>query len=254
MLAPLAVLGGALGFDMLAYLDNSIQNFLRYFILAFPLGVLLVGALVATVQGHESAGVDASSRARTRPRQHRARLRILGVLAGVMLVLVVMIPTTVTTASAMFNPNTGRLETEQLGFVLRAHPSRADIDEKDNYGWILAMGDWFTNRHLPDGDVVVDNFPECIPPLLTTINQPKLFVIPNDRDYQRTLADPITFHAHYILEADPAAFPNTSINIEFPSLWRTGTEFTKMVHTFPSRAACPEFRLFHVLGHSNEVG
>ena len=101
------------------------------------------------------------------------------------------------------------------------------------------MGDWFTSQHLPDGDVVVDNFPECVPPLLTTISQPKLFVIPNDQDFQRTLADPITFHAHYILEADPAAFPNTAINIEYPSLWSTGAEFTKVVHKFPSRCGLP---------------
>ena len=49
-LAPLAVLGGALGFDMLAYLDNSIEDFFRYFIVTVPLEVLLVGGLVAAIQ------------------------------------------------------------------------------------------------------------------------------------------------------------------------------------------------------------
>jgi hypothetical protein len=158
----------------------------------------------------------------------------------------------VTTGAAMFNPKVGILETNQLAFIF--HPnSQTDSANKANYGWVLDMGNWFTSRHLPDGDVVVDNFPECIPPLLTTTSKPKIFVIPNDEDYQRTLADPIAFHAHYILEADPVSFPNTSINIQYPELWKTGSGFTRMVHEFPSRAACPAFRLFHVLHHSNTV-
>ena len=65
------------------------------------------------------------------------------------------------------------------------------------------MGSYFAGLHLPDGDVVVDNSTHCVPEMITTSSQPKLFVIPNDRDFQRILADPITFHTHYILEADP---------------------------------------------------
>jgi hypothetical protein len=177
----------------------------------------------------------------------------LALLAATVLVFLVMVPTTASTLKTMSNPKIAILETQQLGFIFHAHPDRADLDNKANYGWILKMGDYFTNRHFPGGDVVVDNFPECVPPLLTTVGQPKIFVIPNDRDYQRILADPVSFHAHYILEADPVAFPNTSINQQYPNLWKTGAEFTKMVHDFPSQAACPEFRLFHVLHHSNSV-
>jgi hypothetical protein len=245
VLAPLAVLGGALGFDVLAFLDNSIQQWFRYFIAVLPLEILLVGSLIAAVQA--SRPVTAEGRA------SRSGFRILGTLGSVCLVLAVMIPATVTTGSAMFNPKVGILETEQLGFIFHAHPSATDLAYKNNYPWILAIGHYFEGMHLPDGDVVVDNFPECVPPLLTTVSQPKLFVIPNDRDFQRILADPITFHARYILEADPASFPNTAINIQYPSLWSTGAQFTKVVHKFPSRDACPAFRLFEVLRHSDQV-
>ena len=250
ILAPLGVLGGALGFDVLAFLDNSIQNQLRYFVLAFPLGVLLLGSIVAAIQNPGPAAVGAP----TRIDQVRKGLGVLGALAGVVLVLVVMIPATVTSGSALFNPKIGILESEQVAFIFHKHPSPADIANEDNYGWVLAIGDWFTSRHLPDGDVVVDNFSECVPGLVTTINQPKLFVIPNDRDFQRILADPITFHTHYILEANPASFSDTAVNLAYPNLWRTGAGFTKMVHQFPSHDDCPEFRLFHVLGHSDELG
>ena len=50
MLAPLTVLGGALGFDMVSYIGNGIQDYLRYWIVALPLGVMLLGCLVAAVQ------------------------------------------------------------------------------------------------------------------------------------------------------------------------------------------------------------
>ena len=102
---------------------------------------------------------------------------------------------------------------------------------------------------------MVDNFSECVPGLVTTINQPKLFVIPNDRDFQRILADPITFHTHYILEADPGHYLGnlTATATEYPGMWSTGDGFTKMVHEFPAGGTCPEFRLFHVLHHSNQV-
>ena len=249
MLAPVAVLGGALGFDMLALLDNAIQDTFRYMILSFPLCVLLVGSVVAAIQNPKTDRID------TQVRSHRTGrgVQTLGVLASVILILMVFIPTTVTTGAAIFNPSIGRLEAAQLDFIFHSHPSKFDLGNEGNFGWVISMGDWFTNRHWPNGSVVVDNFDECVPPMLTSINQPKLFVIPSDRDFQRILADPITFHAHYILEANPAQFPNTSISLQYPPLWTTGAGFTKKVHTFPAQPTCPEFRLFRVLHHSNEV-
>ena len=82
-------------------------------------------------------------------------------------------------------------------------------------------------------------------------SQPKLFVIPNNRDFQRILADPIAFHTRYLLVPDPATNEPGQLNQTYPSLWRTGAGFTKMVHQFRAQSACPDYRLFHVLGHSN---
>jgi hypothetical protein len=248
ILAPLAVLGGALGFDVLAYLANTIENFYRYFIVAVPLEVMLVGALVAAVQ--TPGRIRAQEVPRTRSSLSRGRfLRVLG---GVMIVLVVMIPATTTTASAMFNPNIGAEQEDALGFIFHAHPTADDLLWKARYPHILALGSYFAALRLPDGDIVADNFDVCLPQLLTTISQPKVFVIPNDRDFQRVLADPITFHVHYILEANPAQVPNTSINVEYPRLWTSRSGFTKMVHNFPSRDTCPAYRLFRVLHHSDQ--
>ncbi len=231
VLAPLGVLGGALLFDLLALLNNDITNSFRYFIIAFPLGVLLVASLIAALQAPRTARLGSTTRTSRGASSSATPLRAL---AAVVLTLVVMTFTAATTASAIFNPNVGVYESVQLGFIFHAHPSQSDIKQKNNYDWILAIGDWFASRHLPDGDVVVDNFTACVPPLITTINQPRLFVIPNDRDFERILADPISFHAQYILESDPQGAAPTAVSIEYPNLWNTGAGFTKMVHQFPS--------------------
>jgi hypothetical protein len=245
MMAPLLVLGGALGFDMLAFLGNTIENFFRYWIVAVPLEVFLVGSLLAAVQAppREEKLITRSGSA---PRVFRA-------LAAIGLAIVVMLPATVTTGAAMFNPKIGSEQVDALGFIFHSHPNANDIQWKDRYPHILALGDYFAGLRLPDGDIVTDNFDVCLPQLLTTISQPKLFVIPNDRDFQRVLADPITFHAHYILEANPAQVPNTSINIQYPNLWNNGAGFTRLVRKFPSESTCPAYRLFRVVHHSGDV-
>jgi hypothetical protein len=249
VLAPLAVLGGAMGFDMLAYLDNKVFPWFRFYILTVPLEVLLLASLLAALQISRRAPVGEPAG----PRSSHPGKRAMRTLAAVSLALVVMIPATVTTAAAMFNPHIGNEESHQLGFIFHSHLSASDLGYKNFYPQILSLSGYFAGLHLPDGDIVVDNFSPCVPEILTTISQPKLFVIPNDRDFQRILADPITFHTHYILEPDPAAFPTTATNIEYPGLWRTGDGFTKRVHQFPARGTCPEFRLFRVLGHSTQV-
>lgn len=249
--APLAVLGGAMGFDVLAYLGDSVFGWFRFYIATVPIEVLLVGSLVAAIQ---TSAVDSPDE----PIRHRwayssSRSRPLSIVAAVGLILVVAIPATFTTAKAMLNPNIGREESQDLGFIFRAHPTAADIQWKDRRPQILALGYYFANLHLPNGDIVVDNSAGCVPELITTISQPKLFVIPNDRDFQRILADPIAFHTQYILEPNPAQVPISATNIEYPTLWKTGSGFAKEVQQIPSRGTCPEFRLFKVRGHTSFV-
>jgi hypothetical protein len=249
MLAPLGVLGGALAFDALAYLDNSIEDFFRYFIATVPLEVLIIGSLLAASPSLKRSQVAKPLPVRNRPVGFRALMAV----ASILLVLLTMVPATVTTTAAMFNPAIGTEETQFLGFVFHKHPSAKDLDFKARFPTILSLGDYLAGLKLPNGDIVVDNATVCIPEMITTISQPKLFVIPNDRDFQRVLSDPISFHVHYILEPNPAQTPITAENIEYPSLWSSGADFTREVHQFPARGACPELRLFKVLHHSNQV-
>jgi hypothetical protein len=249
ILAPLGILGGALAFDSLSLVSNSIENLFRYFIAAFPLEVLIVGSLVAAVPKFSTA----PPATQTKRSPSRTGRRIWLGASAVGLIFILMIPSTVTTSAAMFDPNIGVQETQFLDFIFDKHVSGPALNTKTSYATIIAMGDYITSLHLPDGSVIVDNAALCVPDMITTVARPKVFVIPNDRDFQRTLADPLTFHAHYILEPNPTTTPISAPNIQFPKLWSTGAGFAKEVHDIPSKSGCPEFRLFKVLRHPSQA-
>jgi hypothetical protein len=248
ILAPLTVLGGALGFDGLALLNNNIQPYFRYFIVTIPIEAFLVASLLARVPSSDRG------RLRLKPPAGRHATRTLLRNAGaVLLVFAVMIPAGITTAGAMFNLHLGPEELDQLGFIMKARPTQFEIEYGQRYPDVIRIGNYLANLHLPNGDVIVDNSLNCVPEIIATISQPKLFVIPNNRDFQRTLADPVSFHAQYILEAQPKNYPIDAPNIQYPNLWSSGAGFAKEVHQVPSRGTCPEFRLFKVFAHTTHV-
>lgn len=250
VLAPLAVLGGALAFDLLGYLHNSIAPWFRYFIGVIPLEILLVGCLIAAVQNPR---LVRATDAAPGPLHRSHDLRRAGTLAALGLALLLFVPSIPATMSGMMNPHIGIEENQDFGWIFAAHPNASQIDYEGRYPEILSLSSYFDALHLSNGDVVVDNAVECIPETITTSSQPKLFVIPNDQDFQRILADPITFHVQYIWEPNPAQVAISAPNIAYPSLWKTGDGFAKVVHEFPAHGTCPESRLFRVLRHTNGV-
>ena len=242
--APITVVGGGLAFDLLAYIDNSIQPWFRYFITAVPLEVILVGSLFATAPAFLRVGTAA-------PITRRARGWLWTGL-GVLTSLVFLVPASVTTPMGMANPKIGYEETGHIGFIFFKHPTPPEEAGRATFPGVVNMANWFARQHLANGQVVVDNFSHCVPNLFVISPNPRIFVIPNDRDFQRTLADPLTFHAHYILDVDPTGDGGlTAPNTSYPGLWSTGGGFAKNVHTFRAWGECPEFRLFKVIGHPN---
>ena len=247
LLAPLAVVGGGLAFDLLSYAANTIQPFFRYFITAVPLEVLLVGSLFAT-----APALIGSERSRTASKG-AARRRVMGAVA-VVVALALLLPAAVTTVRGMGNSKVGIEEVEFLGFIFHKHPSAADEEARSQYAAMLTITNYLVGKRLADGQVVVDNFSGCIPMIIAMSPNPDIFVIPNDRDFQRVLDDPLTFHAHYILDADPSGAGGlTAPNITFPTLWQRGGGFSTDLHTFPASGLCAEFKLFKVTGHPNQA-
>ena len=246
VLAPLTVVGGGLAFDALAYISGSIAEWFRYFITAVPLEVLLVGCIFSTAPALVGAA------RKFKPQPSRAR-RSLGAVAAVVGVLVLVLPSSVTTVMGMGNPTVGFEETQHLGFIFLKHPSTYDQQAPATWPAMQSITDYLAGRQFSNGQIVVDNFSGCIPQIVTMSPNPRIFVIPNDRDFQRTLDDPLTFHAHYILDVDPSGDGSlTAINILYPALWKTGAGFSKQVHSWKAQGECPAFRLFRVTQHPNQ--
>jgi hypothetical protein len=247
VLAPLAILGGSVAFDALGVIANSLQPWYRYFLASVPLSVLLIGCVVSG-----SAGVLEPIRAighRTRASGHR----ILLTLAASMFALIAVAPSLITSEQGIFAKNVQSSESEELGALLLAHPTLKDRQFRKHYAHIESIDAYIGRMHLPNGSIVADTFGECTPQIVTTVPNPKVFVITNDRDFKRVLADPLTFHAHFLLVPSPIGVGDLdALNVAYPSLYRTGAGFATFVHAFPTDGICADYRLYRVIGHPGQ--
>ncbi len=246
VLVILAIVGGGLAFDVLGFFTGSLLWSFRYLIATVPLEILLVGALLAQRPRRD----EASSAHRPYASAFRRRA---GGIAAAGIALTFIGPSIPATAAGMWNPNVGWQEMQLLGVpVFHRNLSAVERDFGQHYAHIRELSDYISNLHLPNGQIVVDNFSQCIPETIVNVSNPKVFVIPNDRDYQKTLADPLTFGAHYMLVPDPIGTnTETSTARTYPSLYQDGGGFARLVHSFHLGFDCGSFRLYRVIKHPN---
>jgi hypothetical protein len=225
ILAPLVTFGAVLVTQVGLFGLGSTFGWLRFSITAVPLTVLAAGFLLGP--------------RRRRPHSARAGWAVAG--AVLVLALVAALPTA---AGAMADPRLGREEAGLVGLL-------------PGYGWAAghggayASGDYrgfdraaryFDRRHLRHGAVVVDA--QYSFPLVLKSAHPQQFVIPSDRDFERTLADPATYRARYLLVSDGAA---DAVAASYPELRSTRrTPIAELVRTF--RAGPNHLRLYRVTG------
>jgi hypothetical protein len=259
ILGPIAVVGGGLATDVAGVVNHSIIWAFRYVITTIPLEMLLVGVILAGAaqqgtggyrhreRSHRMTGYPASA---SQPVKHWRPWLVSA--AGVLVALVALGPSVPATAAGMFNPKVGVEEVQELGYVFHHPLTKKERMDKEHFATIQAISDYLAHLHVPEGDILIDNSSECVPEVITTVPDPRIFVIPNDRDFQKLLADPLTFHVHYIM-VPPSSGPNanTATDKLYPALYATGAGFARKVHTFPSGGLCPSFRLYRVIGHPN---
>jgi len=257
VLVPIAVVGGGLVFDLAGYLTSSIIWSFRYVIATVPLEVLLVGVLLAatreqmTEMAQASAGSGSSADVPQRMREPTRRWRPWMVsAAGIAAAVVALGPSVPATAAGMFNPTVGIEELQELGYVFHHPLTEADRNDKQHFATIQSISRYLARLRLPEGDVLVDDSSGCVPEIITTVPDPRIFMIPNDRDFERSLADPLTFDVHYVMVPPSTGLNvNTATNKLYPTLYDTGAGFADEVHQFPARGLCPAFRLYRVVGH-----
>jgi hypothetical protein len=141
-----------------------------------------------------------------------------------------------------------------LGWVITGRTENADQRAKKALvPSVRHITDRIDALHLPDGAIVVDTFSPCISMILMTSARPHQFVITSDRDYERILADPPTFDAHYLLVPPPKAYGTLdAVNQEYPRLYETGAGFARKVREF-HEPGCPPFRLFRTTRSPREL-
>jgi hypothetical protein len=256
ILVPIAVLGGCLGFSLVCYLDGLLFPWLRYYVMVIPLCFFLVGYLLSppsmpTPPVHTNRARRSRSGALPPVLATAGGARRPGAMVGAAFGVVAVVAMAVswpTSALAMLNPNIGAGDTSQnLGFIFHRHLDAQDRAAKGQFAAVRAIDRYLTSLPLHNGSIVVDNDVECVPEILTSIADNKVFVIPNDRDFQQVLADPLTFRTRYLLVSSGTRNPD-SVRTAFPDLGRPDG-VTKLAHVLTAQGECPTLSLYEVTGH-----
>jgi len=159
------------------------------------------------------------------------------------------IPAIPTTALAMSNGKLGSGEVVYLQWVLNGgHPVDADqAANKELLPSVAELTHKIDARKLPSGSIVADTVTLCIQMAVVRSNHPHQFIISSDRDFQRVLDDPTTFHAHYLLvPPDDSAGSSNAVNNQYPGLFNGSDAFARLAAQY-SLPGCPKLRLYKVI-------
>jgi len=241
--APLAVIGGGILFTLLGYLDNQVFPWFRFYILCAPLEVLLLASIMAPRPGTDGR-VAAAVRSTRVAAVRGPSLGTLGTVGALAAAVVLVGPSLVTTASAMDNPKIGIEESAQLRDVF--HPSLYRPPPTDAV--LLPVMPYLEKLNLPDGDVITDDAFDCMATTIVRSTNPKIFVITNDSDFAKILADPLTWNVHYVVVPPPGGVYN-AVTAAYPDLYQNGAGFSRLVRQFAPTSICPALRLYKVVGH-----
>jgi len=246
-----AVLGGGLAFTLGSYLTNAIFPWYRYYILVVPLEVILVGTLFAVpcpLSPLVEANTEGVGEGVAGPVRRVRPATAFGALGAAAVCVGLLVPSIPGTALAMDNPKIAPDVLVYYGFIYHRHLSAQDRAAENAYAGVLAIAHYFDAHHFPNGDVIVDTADNCIPNVVTNVDAPRMFVIHNDRDFQRTLGDPLVFGAHYLMVQGVGAVSADAVGQQYPALG-SGTPWVRLAHSFPPKGLCSGFNLYRVTGH-----
>jgi hypothetical protein len=107
---------------------------------------------------------------------------------------------------------------------------------------------YLDSRHLTAGSVLVDSFTGFA--IVLESDNPRQFLITNDRDFRLALTDPAGSDVQYLLvpsQGDPAALTSLdALNRTYPALFKTGAGIATLVRQFDGGAGAPRWRLYRL--------
>jgi hypothetical protein len=237
MFAAFAVLGAVVAFAAASQASGSTLHFLRFFIAAVPLHLVVAMALVGPREPPDPGSVRWSADAPKQARRH-------GVSAVAVLVVVGAVGW-VTTGLGMLDPDVG-VQEHQIATLL--DPTRDSAEERAvlrAFETEQAVAEYLDRLDLPPGSVLVDvlfGFP-----IVLASDNPEQFVIPSDRDWAQVLADPAGQGVRYLLTVpDTGRGEVDSLNRRFPDVYAGGADVGPLRLDAVNDGGGPDWRLYEL--------
>ncbi|MCV7177132.1 hypothetical protein [Mycolicibacterium sphagni] len=232
VLAPLAMFGAILVFQIYAIYTAATFGWFRFFMTAIPLAV--VALLITTTPGHPQ----------DRPARVHARRSPVWLVPMLVFVLISSVPSA---WAAMMNPAIGK---EEFGVRAVIWPDRYSKAEH----WAFWGGElsrntaaWFDNQNLPDGSVLVDTF--SLAKTWLASNHPKQFTIRSDYDFFDKVNSPLDSGVHYLLVPKPAGLGKLdAINLRYPTMWSDGAGLATLALSVVNPQGFEQFRIYKING------
>jgi hypothetical protein len=222
-LPAVAVVGGVVAFAVFGFLTGRTLGWLRYSIAVIPLVSILALAVLAPKP--ETAAAADSGRRRWPALAARA--------AGVAVVCMVAVAVPVG-ASTMLDPGSNP------GYGGEAFQLRPVLFPNEPLGQITPFGQFEVGRqaatyvdglHPGNGSVLVDGAMGF--PILLESADPTQFITTSDRDFQRALLDPVSFHVRYLLVPEDVGYQSLdALNQAYPGIYKTGAGVGQLVTQF----------------------
>lgn len=228
VLAPLSIFGGVLAFAFAAAAAGATFHWLRYWITALPLTVLLGGLMLSrTSDSTDTGGLQ----------------RYVPLVAGLAACLMLF-----GTVKTMGDPKLAP-EERFSGLALLVSPPRHERpgDRVTNrIPGIARMARAIDGLHAGRGRILLDTGGACTPFLVLASHEPQQFVITNDRDFRQVLADPVAARVKYMLVPARGGQGNLdAINATYPDLESNPGGFAEIATRFRV-SGCPTFGLYRV--------
>ena len=230
LLAPVVACIPCLLFAFYSFDHNLTFGWLRFSILVVVLVPLLIALMMPTAPTQKS---------RWRSGAPKAMLRGVAVLAAA----AVLVPAFFTSVHAMRDPSLGREEFGEYQIVV--HPDEVLPPGVHRYDTERRIAAYLDSLNLPHGSVLTDVAHSFS--VVSSSNDPKQFVITNDRDFEQILSDPAVFGVRYMLVIPGGGGgEDDALNIKYPSVYNDGAGISTLFASFPSDSGGNDYRLYAV--------
>ena len=247
-LAVVAVMAPTLGFMVVAYLAGLVFPWLRFFILAVPLAILLLGLTIGGLARRDPTAGPQTATQRVAP-PSRTRRWTGSVVRGLVVsaLLLTALASSAVAGAAMLDRTIAVEEARDIGGLLGPDARSDDRRGADlrTFATERTVATYVDGLGLPRGSVLVDAFSGFA--IVAQSAAPAQFVITPDIDFRAVLADPAAFGVRYILA--PAATGNAvldAVNVAYPDLAQNGAGIATLETRFEGRGGSYDWALYRV--------